>query len=183
MNIAEIKNLLTSKTSGVVVTLTLIWVILDSNSRLFINEVDVDKKNVGFVVSPLPYPMLTKEKAEEIKTLFLPYTSETPKSANETIMSLEEQNKQQGKLETVYIDNNKLSLKAILRNTISQTQNKEIVALISIEDITTGEQKLEKFSHDSNIYGYRLTIESNTQVLLSKQHEQHIQKITLTMYK
>jgi hypothetical protein len=106
-------------------------------------------------------------------------------------MSVDDQKKQQGELTEVFINNNKLSLKAVIRqgqgSTVVSVKNnmsvKKTVALISVVDLITGANKIERHAHNTQVYGYHLTIEKNTQIKLVKNSDSSNQQIILTMYK
>lgn len=162
--------------------IAMLWCLSDMANRLLYSLDLSDLVLPESSLSELPIKNLTEEQIGNINSLFLPLypQTESKKTAPEIQgLTQEQQAAQQGELNEVFVDNKKLQLKAI----IIKSQQQEITALINIVDITTGEQKLEQFSKTNKIYGFDLQILNNTQILLTAQHGEHQQRITLSMFK
>ena len=80
----------------------------------------------------------------------------------------------------MFIDENKLELKAVIRN--DSEQLKEWYALLLVQNVKTGVENIEKYKQGSLVHGYQLKIEKNTQVILTKKNEQSLQRVVLKMY-
>ncbi|WP_085298077.1 hypothetical protein [Cognaticolwellia mytili] len=187
MNWNEIKFLLTNKLALLVIVISIVWSMFDISTRLLPNNILNIKEKDDAIVTPIASPNLAASMVNELNQRYQKYGKIIDESPDNKIfgMSMNEQNNQQGELTEVFIDNNKLSLKAVIRNDALAVENsvEKTVALISIVDINTGSEKIEKYAHNSEIYGYHLTIEKNTQVKLVRMFDGRSQKIILTMYK
>jgi len=186
----ELKMLLTNKLSIFVVVLTLLWLLVDVTTRLAGQSEAYNNTHELTEIKPLVLPQLTTKVVEQLNLAYQQYDTNKEKSLDsQTGMTATEQAKQQGELTSVFIDDNKIELKAIIVNkgvdegVYTSHEHSNINALILTTDIKSSEQKIEKFSHDSQVYGYHLVIENNTQVILTKQQPQGLQEIILTMYK
>lgn len=174
-------KMLSNKLSIIIIALTLLWSLYDVSTRLMLTKANNSKSNDTLTIRPLILPKLSTNTHTALTNAYGQYTQDIEHIEQITGMSASEQNKQQGELDNVYINDNKLSLSAVIKNQ-SQGQQ-QTSALLLIVNVKSGEQTIEKFAHLSDVYGYRLTIEKNTQVVLTKQHDQGQQKIILTMYK
>jgi len=178
---------LTSKLSLIVMALTLLWVLLDASTRLSTKISDSSNKQIMNKFTALYLPQLSAQSISRLSEVYSAYSVKDVPKKNLDGMSAAEQLKQQGQLSTVFISDNKLTLKAVIKNEQVTRKNKnkqqQYYALIAVFNIKNGEQKLEKFYHNDDIYGYQLTIEKNTQVKLTKRNKTGLQDIRLTMYK
>jgi hypothetical protein len=195
MNIQSLKHKLTNKLSIATILLTLVWVVMDSSTRLNIKYQLKDNSSEIAEILPLEVPQLGDHMVNLLSESYAQYKSTEAVEANkQSGMSALEQANQKGELKTLFIGDNKLQLKAIIKGltidsskSISNSNSKDdslkkssLIALILTTDVKTGQQKIEKFENNSQIYGYLLSIEKNTQVILSKKQAQ--QEIILTMY-
>jgi len=186
---AELKRLLTNKLAIIVMVLTLFWLMLDSFSR-FSNKASSNiVEEVNTNITPLALPVLSRELVAQLSLKYKQYSTE--KAVDLKGLSAEEQAKQQGLLKSLFIGDNKLVLKAVIQYTADNsaasrqaaTEQTPLIALIQVTNVKTGQSGIEKFKNNQQVYGYQLTIEKNTQVVLTKQIEQTKQTIILTMYK
>lgn len=193
MNTSELFKLLTNKLSFIIIICTLAWSLLDLNSRLLINSTVYQKKAIDFKPSTVIIPQISLDTYEELNKVYRQYARDVEVDTNDSGMNLRDQAKQQGILDSLYVDDSKIMLKAIISTDLDSENKNAIVgdekapiamsALISVINIKSGKEKMEKFTQHSQVYGYHLSIENNTQVVLTKMNDQAIQKIVLVMYK
>lgn len=159
----------------------LIWCVLDIISQT------TNSHNKGFELAEQPAQALHyfPTTIEYHNSLVARFKQFAPQQANneskqnaEQGLSAEEQRKQQGVMKEAYLQNKKIALKAIVID--SQTEQK--TALLLVNDIKTGVQKIERFNHGTTVYGFNLLINNQTQVSLERVFEDATQEITLTMY-
>lgn len=131
------------------------------------------------LIKPMLLPQLTVQQLTQLNKAYAPFVNKTQTDKTQTKqgMSAAEQAMQQGELKSFFIGDNKLTLKAVI-----QQQDSKLIALIETHNIKSGESTVESFAHGSLVYGYKLVINKNTQVLLSKEQAEKPQQITLTMY-
>jgi len=159
--------------------LCMLFLVTDFNER-FIVETDSKKLSLESInVTELPSVKLNDNVLTKTQTLLTPFITKEPDKLKEIEgMSLDEQAKQQGELTDLFINNNKLTLKAII---VDKSQRKnQLQALILVTDVKTNISKIEKFSHLNTVYGYNISIENNNQVTLSR--AETAQEVILKMY-
>ena len=174
-------QLLTNKLGIAVIIISLLWSIADFADRIASNNDKISKLTEKPELTALHLPMLNANEVEKLSTSYLKYDqakNEAPEKQQG--MSLAEQAKQQGELKSLFIGDNKLQLKAVIKS--NSENSKALHALILIKNVKTGEQSIEKYGQGSKVHGYQLAIAKNTQVILSKDNEQGQQEIILTMY-
>jgi hypothetical protein len=174
-------TIFTSKLGVVVTLLALLWVFSDVNQRFTNKNITLTKDKASYSASDVSLPQLSKPYAENLQKFINKYQTKIAATQEQSMgMSAKKQSKQNGLLNTLYIDNNKLQLKAVIQT--SKESQKQLQALLLITNVNSGKQQIEKFSNNSSVYGYQLTIGKNTEVSLIRKTKQKIQKITLTMY-
>jgi len=196
MNSSGILSLLTSKTALAVIAVTLFWVSADVSERLFQHRQQNSHNANGIDVQTIVLPSVTAKTITEIKQRYETYrTASTIKAPDNISMSAEEQAKQTGELKTVFIGNKKLELKAVLSidNAVesavgkihnqNQSEKNSQSVLLQVTDIENNTSVIEKFSNLDSVYGFQLSVISNIQVQLTKQNNDQLQQILLTMYK
>ncbi|CAD2223401.1 membrane hypothetical protein [Pseudoalteromonas sp. 3J6] len=156
------------------VVVALMWIVNDLSVRIIkpisnkaeINEVSIEQAKVK--------NNITAQEAAKLIALYDVYkpnaTEDTAASEPEGLTK-EQQLRQSGLLTEVFIDNNKLTLKAIIQ--LQQTNKK--VALIDVMNIKEQQHELKRFDDQNQVYGYTLEVLNNTQVKLTAQHEQQTQ--------
>jgi hypothetical protein len=172
--------LLSSPTGIIVIILTLLWVASDVSKR-FANQTAEEQQAVKSVnITPLNLPTLNAELLGQLKMNYQPYQEQAPVKQNidSLGMSAAEQAKQQGELTRFFLKDNKVELKAIIYNAAL----KDLNALILMTNIKTGDKTLNKYQHLSELEGYKVEIDKNTQVTLTKSRAQGQQKVVLMMY-
>ena len=172
--------LLSSPTGIIVIILTLLWVASDVSKR-FANQTAKEQQAVKSVnITPLNLPTLNAELLGQLKMNYQPYQEQAPVKQNidSLGMSAAEQANQQGELTRFFVKDNKVELKAIIYNAAL----KDLNALILMTNIKTGDKTLNKYQHLSELEGYKVEIDKNTQVTLTKSRPQGQQKVTLMMY-
>jgi hypothetical protein len=172
--------LLSSPTGIIVIILTLLWVASDVSKR-FANQTAEQQQAVKSVnITPLNLPTLNAEVLGQLKMNYLPYQEQAPVKQNidSLGMSAAEQANQQGELTRFFIKDNKVELKAIINNVAL----KDLNALILMTNIKTGDKILNKYQHLSELEGYIVEVDKNTQVTLTKSRGQGQQKVVLMMY-
>lgn len=170
-------------TIGIALMVSL-WVLTDVNSRFVNKDKILPKSSVRNINDKFNLPQLNAHHMNTLQETYAKYqTDGLSAETNNKKMSAEEQKKQNGLLNALYIDGNKLQLKAVMENktALNKSEKVQLQVLLLITNVDTGDKKVEKFTNQSLVYGYQLQIEKNTQVTLTK--KQNKQKITLTMYK
>ncbi|ATC93396.1 hypothetical protein [Pseudoalteromonas tunicata] len=94
-------------------------------------------------------------------------------------LTLEEQLKQSGDLNELFIDDYKLTLKAVIRDNFT----KLTYALVLVDNMQTGISELKRVDESSDLYGYRVSIISNKSIKLDIDRSGSLQSINLTMFK
>ena len=180
----ENKKTLISVPSLIAALVVLMLVAFDFYERFFDQANVKGKESKVIAISPLTLP---QTKPDELTKVNQSYQQYEEKKLIEQIeepagMSLAEQANQQGKLRMFFINDQQITLKAIIDNKSVPTS---AIALLQISNIKTGEKSIEQLANNSQIYGYQLTINSNIQVTLVKVIDQDVdqeQTIFLTMY-
>ena len=165
--------------SVVIISLVCLY---DFNNRFFDNN---STHLITMEESALPLHQnreLSDVNKENILALYERYKTKTDQETEEQLpgLSLQEQQNQQGILDTFFIESKKLKLKAVL----NQVQGNESIfmALIEIYDSNTKVTKVETFRNNQDVFGYQLTIINNTQVLLINSQNENKHQVTLSMY-
>lgn len=171
----------TSKISITIIVTTLIWAVSDFSNRILTSPTLNKKENRTIELAPLQLPRLNDDTLEHISTSYLKYNlvDKDPISKN-LGMSAEEQAKQQGELNSLFVDENKIELKAVIKNEEEQNENQYVLLLI--HNLKTDSIDIKKFKQGSLVHGYMLRIEKNTEIILTKETEQGQQTIILNMY-
>jgi len=185
----ELKAMFSNKLTRITVILVILWCFFDALNRFTDKTINSNDSDNAVTIAALSAPQLSEHAFSELNKSYQQYISKTVDKKNTQVgLTAAEQAKQQGELKSFFIGDNKLQLKAVIQN---QPQN--LIALIQVENITSGIKTIEKFSPNTLVYGYKLTIEKNTQVKLSKQksknhnaesgqEQSNPQEIILTMY-
>ena len=103
--------------------------------------------------------VLSKEKLEELNKQYLvfdPQASSQNNTGDEQVMSLAEQQQQQGLLDQLYSGDLRISLKAVIREPVKGTNIDNIFALVLIENLKEKQQSLEKVKHLEQLYNYQI---------------------------
>ena len=167
--------------SGLLVS---VWIFTDFSERFLLDKNSKAKSDINFEQSQLHPINISNEQQQSIISLYKEYKSEDKNGSStkpEEGLSAEAQQQQRGILNQVFAGDKKLQLKAVIAN--DNQQLSLLKALLLVSDIKTGESNIEQFVNNTQLYGYTLTIDNNTQVTLSRNSEQGIQKIILVMYK
>lgn len=181
-----IKQMLKQPIVLVSLLVTCVWVLSDINSRLLPNNkqtLATDNQQNAKVLAPM---RLTDTEYEFITQQYLRFAREDDsENATEQQLTAEQQLAQQGLLQQVFINDNKLTLKAVITEQGSAKKPQAVLAyaLISQTHLPTGETKIVKVVNEQQIEGFTLTIFSSTQVELVRNHPQGEQRISLTMYR
>lgn len=85
---------------------------------------------------------------------------------------------QAGRLQTVLVDDNILSLKAVIKNEAMKT-----VALIAITNKNNNETTVKKYNVNNNLLGFNIEKIKKTEVIIKRIFNEKIQQLTLVMYK
>jgi len=170
-------TIFTSKLGITISLLSFIFIVTDVNQRFANNHVTKMRDEVAYSTGEITSPQLTHHNAKKLETFINKYQTTVVATPKQAIgMSDKDQNKQNGLLNTLYIDDNKLQLKAVIQT--NKENQHQLQTLLLITNVINGEQNIEKFSNHASVYGYQLTIEKNTQVSLVR----NAQTIILTMY-
>tara|TARA_R110002167_G_scaffold366448_1_gene597396 strand:- start:19434 stop:20063 length:630 start_codon:yes stop_codon:yes gene_type:complete len=164
----NIKALLLSKISLVVTLITLLWIFFDTENR-FVSHTDshdrvIDTKSITNFHS---YRFSEKDKTNLIR-IYSQYNPDALDIKSKGITE-KQQSEQHGYLTTVFAEDKKLKLKAVIKfNLANGTDKSPDYALIQVGNVNDTTQKIVKYYENDNVYGYRLTINNNTQVKLTK---------------
>jgi len=187
----ELRAMFSNKLITITVILVILWCFFDALNRFTDKSINSNDADNAVTIAALSAPQLSERTFSEINKSYQQYISKTvDEKSTQVGLTAAEQAKQQGELKSFFIGDNKLQLKAVIQN-----QPKNLIALIQVENITSGIKTIEKFSQNTLVYGYQLTIEKNTQVKLTKQksksknhnaesgqEQSNPQEIILTMY-
>lgn len=167
-----------SKLSLAAIMCTLIWVAIDLDGRLFGQHKKNTQNTKQVKVSSVVLPIVSAELVVTIDNLYSKYREDAEEdTVTSFTMTKEQQALQSGQQTTFFVNDNTLRLKAVLQ-TEMETESKKY-ALIEVTNVKTQKTTIEKFADLTNVYGYKMSITSNTQVSLRKQK----QLVTLSMYK
>lgn len=185
--VTELKGMFSNKLTRITVVFVILWCFFDALNRFSDQVIDIKGADNAVTIAALSVPQLSERTFSEINKNYQHYINKNEGEKNKQVgLTAAEQAKQQGELKSFFIGDNKLQLKAVIQN-----QSKNLIALIQVENITSGIQSIEKFSQNTLVYGYMLTIEKNIQVKLtsqknhnaeSGQEKSNPQEIILTMY-
>ncbi len=183
----QLKAMLNNTVSKITLVLVIIWCLFDALNRFSDDAIQNNDTGTIVNVSALSTPQLNEQTFSNIYKSYQQYVNKkSDVQTKQKGLSAEEQAKQQGELTSFFVGDNKLQLKAVI-----QSQSQGLIALIQSENIDSGIKAIEKFSQNTLVYGYTLTIEKNTQVKLTKQKNKNDesgqeqtkpQEILLTMY-
>lgn len=172
--------LLSSTTSIIIIILSLLWVASDVSKRFANQTAELEQAVKSVNITPLNLPTLNAELLSQLNMNYQPYQEQVPVKQNIDSMGMSAavQANQQGELTSFFIKDNKVELKAVIKNIAL----KDLNALILMTNIKTGDKSLNKYQHLSELEGYKVEIDKNTQVTLTKSRDQGQQKVILTMY-
>jgi hypothetical protein len=173
--------LLSSTTSIIIIILSLLWVASDVSKRFANQTAELEQAVKSVNITPLNLPTLNAELLSQLNMNYQPYQEQVPVKQNIDSMGMSAavQANQQGELTSFFIKDNKVELKAVIKNIAL----KDLNALILMTNIKTGDKTLNKYQHLSELEGYIVAIDKNTQVTLTKSRAQGPQKVILTMYR
>jgi hypothetical protein len=173
--------LLSSTTSIIIIILSLLWVASDVSKRFANQTAELEQAVKSVNITPLNLPTLNAELLSQLNMNYQPYQEQVPVKQNIDSMGMSAavQANQQGELTSFFIKDNKVELKAVIKNIAL----KDLNALILMTNIKTGDKTLKKYQHLSELEGYIVAIDKNTQVTLTKSRAQGPQKVILTMYR
>jgi hypothetical protein len=184
-----LKAMFHNKLTRITVILVILWCFFDALNRFTDTAINSNDADNAVTIAALSAPQLSERTFSEINKSYQQYISKTvDEKSTQVGLTAAEQAKQQGELKSFFIGDNKLQLKAVIQN-----QPENLIALIQVENITSGIKTIEKHSQNTLVYGYTLIIEKNTQVKLTKQksknhnaesgqEQSNPQEIILTMY-
>ena len=185
-NIA-IKKVIKQPIVIVSLVITLIWLLIDINSRLLAGDAQSTQNKNEQSLKALSAMALTNAEFDFITQQYEHFKrKDDVKQQTEQQLTAEQQLAQQGLMQQVFIDDNKLTLKAVIhkRNAAaSESKTTLAYALINQTNLKTAKSELVKIFNKQKIKGFTLTVLSSTQVELARTHELGEQRITLTMYR
>lgn len=94
-------------------------------------------------------------------------------------MTIQEQEKQTGVLQELFVGDTSLTLKAVINRQLAKYH--QVSILINVRNLNDNTDDLIKVNESETLFGYNWTHVSNTQIELIKNDSQ--QKVILTMYK
>jgi len=163
------------------VCFALLWVVSDLSVRIVKSIPSKEDANAALLKQTAFKRNITSEEAAKLLVLYQNYKpiEEGIKTVEPAGLTKEEQLRQSGLLTEVFIENNKLTLKAI----VQPLKNSKKVALIEVMNIKEQQHELKRFDDQTQVYGYTFEVLNNTQVKLTAQREQQTQEIILSMFK
>ncbi|MEL0654883.1 hypothetical protein V6257_07580 [Pseudoalteromonas issachenkonii] len=178
------KNIFTQIKHPIVIlgfAIALLWVLQDASIRVLKSTPDAKIQTITDIQNSAINLSLKGEQVADILSLFEIYkpSLEIKKEEKPIGLTKEEQAKQSGVLTEVFINNNKLILKAIIQPNDAQKR----VALISVLNTDSNEMKLQRFDDETLVFGFELQVLNNTQVKLTANRELQKQEIILSMFK
>ncbi|MGL1957057.1 MAG: hypothetical protein OCD00_07050 [Colwellia sp.] len=176
----DFKELFTSRLALFVMVVVALGVVVEGTGRLVGISSHLNSQTNKFMpITPMILPQLDESDLLQLNKAYAPFISKKNDSKTEMQQGLSaaEQANQQGELKSFFVGDNQLKLKAVIHNI-----NTGSVALIELNNIKLGTSKIESFANGQLVYGYKLVISKNTQVMLSKRQVEKLQQITLTMY-
>jgi len=191
----QLKKLFNQKVIIFSLIIISLWMVSDFSERFVSHKKNNNIKTDVTTLSELAPVGITQQQKQQIITLYQKYRTEADSDKNnksQISLTKEQQEKQQGLLQHMFVGDNKIELKAI----VSRGVNAQQQALLLVSNTITGSRKIEAFINNSQVYGYQLKITKSTQVILtrlsgvSNDNEQTPntelpkakQVITLTMY-
>jgi len=162
--------------------------LLDSGRFIFTVKTKQKQKQTAISnVEPLALQRLSNEDIVLIEKAYENFEhSEELKQAEKTqLMSAAEQEKQQGELVSLFVGDNKLKLKAVVRynkKSAENTGDHAYYALIETENLIKGERVVKKYQPKDDVFGYQLIIKQNQQVQLVAKKAGVQRIINLVMY-
>lgn len=178
------KNIFTQIKHPIVIlgfVMALLWIVQDASIRVLKSTPDTKIQTITDIQNSAINFSLKGEQVANILSLFEIYKPSLEIKEEEKPIGLtkEEQAKQSGVLTEVFINNNKLILKAIIQPNDAQKR----VALISVLNTDSNEMKLQRFDDETLVFGFELQVLNNTQVKLTANRELQKQEIILSMFK
>jgi len=172
---------LKNKLSLIIYILTAIWILGDVHTRFFTIIKSTSSQQPVNNFKPFISPQINEKQAIKLSEKYKKFQV-IDEIANESTlrMPLSKQTLQQGKLNILFLGDNKLKLKAVIQTENSLSQ--DYYALIEVENIVKKTKKIAKYYQDDKVLGYKLSIKNNTQVNLFP-IKNNMNKITLVMYK
>lgn len=169
----QLKNLFNRKLTLASIILTSLWMIDDFSQRF--TEAS-KRKNMNVdqtILTELTPTGITEQQKNQIITLYQQYrinaADNIPKKQQG--LTAKQQTQQQGLLKQLFIGDYKLELKAVISKASEGENSIELNsarALLRVSNIISGDVKIEAFANYSQVFGYRMLIEKNTQVTLSR---------------
>jgi len=171
-----------------VAALTVLFLLTLLDSERFIFTVKTKQKQTAISnVEPLALQRLSDADIVSIEKAYenFEHSEELKQAEKVQLMSAAEQEKQQGELVSLFVGDNKLKLKAVVRynkQSAENTGDHAYYALIETENLTKGERVVQKYQHKDDIFGYQLIIKQNQQVQLVAKKAGVQRIINLVMY-
>ena len=162
--------------------LALIWVFTDINNRFGANTLSKAQKADDFNAATFVLPQLDQKAKRALAETYernrvKPTESQTQKKG----ISAQAREQQQGELTSFFVNDYKLQLKAVIAD--GQPNKASLTALLLVTNIRNGKKSIEKYTNNSQVHGYQMTIATSTQVTLVKDRVSgQAQIITLSMY-
>ncbi|WP_462146564.1 hypothetical protein [Pseudoalteromonas gelatinilytica] len=167
--------------------ISLIWVSSDINERLVNGGNFSAQPSQSYSDITVPVMVLTSAQKKFIEEQYSHFIVQDEEAKIQTPeqLTLEEQLKQQGLLQNVYVKDYKLTLKAVIKEQNDATGTGSVVAyaLINKTHVSTGKLELVKVLDGQLLEGFLVSILTSTQVELKRTHPQGEQNIILTMYR
>lgn len=190
MNYSEIFK---SNTSIVAFIITLLWAVSDYSSRIIYDGESATENNGNKQIMALNSPTISEPLKQHINQLYARHEKDNPENEVEIKateknkgLSEEEQALQAGELKTVFAGDKKLQLRAVLmaENILDGQLIIDKKILLQVTSLDNSYNKIETYTNHDTIYGFKMSIINNTQVLLVKTLDKlgKQQTITLSMY-
>ncbi|WDE00525.1 hypothetical protein [Thalassomonas actiniarum] len=175
--------------------IALLWSFADLSERFVTDNISGNSRDKSLVHKEFLSRIISSEQQKDIAALYDKYrvTENNASQEKESVgLSLKEQQEQQGVLKQVFVGDLKIELKAVISQGApagnspiegkNSTVQQQLKALLLVSNAKAGTAEVQEFANNSLVHGYRLSINNNVQVSLTRTLEQGEQQITLTMY-
>lgn len=168
-----------------VVIVSLLWAVLDYSERLSVEQDQKNDSNTTSIsqenVPEMSLPVLQQTSASHVVSLFERFKPDndasSTSSSDVSVMSESDQRAQSGELQSLYIGDLELALKAVIK------VNDSVQVILQEKNIKTKELEVTKYSPSEKVHGFTVKVLGLTSVELTRRIEGNEQKVTLVMYK
>lgn len=183
-------SILKNNTSLLLVTIVFIALLVLVDGHRFAQQSQYKVEQVNEIaIREIALPTISSERIAELKEIYSRYEVIEQESTDNNVMSLNEQNNQQGDLTTLFVGDTQLYLKAVVKfSSYGEGSKEEYYVLLEEVDIKTENREVKKYHEGDDVLGYQLSVLNNQQVTLkstanSADAAQTVRVVNLNMYK